>query len=67
MNFTLCAINASQEFSQLTDGKDALRESPSGDGIMNAEVAPRHTRQIARIVEAWKEAIELRGCREGIT
>jgi hypothetical protein len=43
---------------------EALRESPKGDGIMNAEAAPRQTMQIARNVE---EAIELRGCRVTIT
>ena len=48
----------------LTDGMEALSESPSGDGIMNAEAAPRQTMKIARNVE---EAIELPGCRERIT
>jgi hypothetical protein len=48
----------------LTDGIDALRESPNGEGIINAEAAPRQTRQIARNVE---EAIDLRGCRVIIT
>ncbi len=43
---------------------DALRESPSGEGIIKAEAAPRQTKQTAINVE---EAIELRGCRVRIT
>jgi hypothetical protein len=60
----LIAIVPQYESQVLTDGMDALRESPNGEGIMNAEAAPRQTMQIARNVE---EAIDLRGCREKIT
>ena len=36
---------------------DALSERPSGDGIMKADAAPRHTRHRVAIAEAWMEAI----------
>ena len=46
---------------RLTDGRDDLKERPSGDGIVNADAAPRQIRHTAANVEAWWEAIRVCG------